>query len=88
MTGDAALLEALGALTRALERSGQKFMLIGGLAWRNRDRADVERLLMAHRGSIDLDRVRDLVRQFAESLGELERIEEFESLVRRVYESG
>lgn len=192
MTGDAALLEALAALTRALERSGRKFMLIGGLAviargvprdtddidatvwgpdldlgdlmaalhdegitgripdvegfarrsqvlllhheptktpleislawlpfekeamdraetlvlgeaqlpvaiaedlvvykvvaWRDRDRADVERLLAAHERSIDLDRVRDLVRQFAEALGELERIEEFENLVRRVYE--
>ena len=194
MTGDASLLEALAALTRALERSGQKFMLIGGLAviargvprdtddidatvwapeldlghllgllqaehitgrireveafarrnqvllleheptrtpleislawlpferealaraetlnmgdarlpvavaedlvvykvvaWRDRDRADVERLLTAHRRSIDLDRVRDLVRQFAEALGELERIEEFERLVQRVYEMG
>lgn len=192
MTGDAALLEALAALTRALKRSGQTFMLIGGLAviargvprdtddidatvwapeldlrqllaalqeegirgriedveafarrsqvllleheptrtpleislawlpfekeamvraetlilgdahlpvalaedlvvykvvaWRDRDRADVERLLTAHRRSIDLDRVRDLVRQFAEALGELERIEEFERLVQRVYE--
>lgn len=194
MTGDAALLEALAALTRALKRSGQTFMLIGGLAviargvprdtddidatvwapeldlrqllaalqeegirgrigdveafarrsqvllleheptrtpleislawlpfereamaraetlilgdahlpvavaedlvvykvvaWRDRDRADVERLLTAHRRSIDLDRVRDLVRQFAEALGELERIEEFERLVQRVYEIG
>lgn len=194
MTGDAALLEALAALTRALERSGQRFMLIGGLAviargvprdtddidatvwapeldlgdllafleeehirgrigdveafarrnqvllleheptktpleislawlpfereamaraetlnmgvarlpvavaedlvvykvvaWRDRDRADVERLLAAHRGSIDLERVRGLVRQFAEALGELARIEEFERLVRRVYGTG
>lgn len=58
------------------------------VAWRDRDRADVERLLAAHRGSIDLDRVRDLVRQFAEALDEPERIEEFESLVRRVEGSG
>jgi hypothetical protein len=193
MTGDAALLEALAALTRALERSGQKFMLIGGLAviargvprdtddidatvwapeldlgqllavlqeedirgrigdveafarrnqvllleheptrtpleislawlpfereamaraeililgdarlpvavaedlvvykvvaWRDRDRADVERLLVAHRSSINLKRVRDLVRQFAEALGELQRIEEPERLVQRGYET-
>ena len=194
MTGDATLIEALAALTRALERSGREYMLIGGLAviargvprdtddidatvwaaeldlhdllgllreeqiagripdleafarhsqvlllqhqptktpleislawlpfekeamaraetlrlgeasvpvalaedlvlykvvaWRDRDRADVERLLVAHRGSIDLDRVRDLVRQFAEALEEPQRVEEFESLVRRVYEIG
>lgn len=194
MTGDAALVEALAALTRALERSGQRFMLIGGLAviargvprdtddidatvwapeldlgdllavlrdeeivgripdveafarrnqvlllqheptrspleislawlpferealaraetlllgearvpvavaedlvvykvvaWRDRDRADVERLLSVHSGSIDLDRVRDLVRQFAQALEEPERIGEFERLVDRVDEIG
>lgn len=58
------------------------------VAWRDRDRADVERLLVAHRGSINLDRVTDLVRQFAEALEEPQRVEEFESLVRRVYEDG
>jgi len=193
MTGDAALVEALAALTRALDRSGRDYMLIGGLAviargvprdtddidatvwaagldlprlltileeeqitgripdleafarhsqvlllqhqptktpleislawlpfekeamdraetlrlgeasvpvalaedlvvykvvaWRDRDRADVERLLVAHRGVIDLDRVRDLVRQFADALEEPERVEEFERLVRHVYGS-
>lgn len=194
MTGDAALLEALAALTRALDRFGKPFMLIGGLAviargvprdtddidatvwapgldlddllaalreegitgripdldafarrsqvlllhheptgtpleislawlpfereamsraetlvlggarlpvalaedlvvykvvaWRDRDRADVERLLATHRGSIDLDRVRDLVRRFAEALDEPERIAEFEGMVRRVGDVG
>jgi hypothetical protein len=57
------------------------------VAWRDRDRADVERLLVAHRSSINLKRVRDLVRQFAEALGELQRIEEPERLVQRVYET-
>jgi predicted nucleotidyltransferase len=56
------------------------------VAWRDRDRADVERLLAAHRGAIDLDRVRGLVRQFAEALDEPERVTEFERLVRRVHE--
>jgi predicted nucleotidyltransferase len=56
------------------------------VAWRDRDRADVERLLAAHRGAIDLDRVRGLVRQFAEALDEPERVAEFERLVRRVHE--
>jgi hypothetical protein len=194
MTGDAALLEALAALTRALDRFGKPFMLIGGLAviargvprdtddidatvwapgldlddllaalreegitgripdldafarrsqvlllqheptgtpleislawlpfeeeamsraetlvlggarlpvavaedlvvykvvaWRDRDRADVERLLATHRGSIDLDRVRDLVRRFAEALDEPERIAEFDRLVHRVGDVG
>ena len=54
------------------------------VAWRDRDRADVERLLAAHGDSIDLERVRDLVRQFAAALDEPERVDEFERLVRRV----
>jgi hypothetical protein len=32
MTGDAALLDALAALTRALDRFSHRYMLIGGLA--------------------------------------------------------
>jgi hypothetical protein len=58
------------------------------VAWRDRDRADVERLLATHRGSIDLDRVRDLVRRFAEALDEPERVAEFDRLVHRVGDVG
>lgn len=53
------------------------------IAWRDRDRADVERLLTAHGPSIDLARVRSLVRQFAEALDAPERVAEFDALVRR-----
>ena len=53
------------------------------VAWRSRDQEDVERLLVLHGDEIDLDRVRELVRQFAEALGEHERFREFEALVRR-----
>ena len=53
------------------------------VAWRDRDKEDIERLLVAHGEEIRLDRVRDLVREFAEALGEPERIEGFEALVRR-----
>lgn len=53
------------------------------VAWRPRDQEDVERLLVLHGDQIDLDRVRELVRQFADALGEHERFREFEALVRR-----
>ena len=53
------------------------------VAWRPRDQEDVERLLVLHGDEIDLDRVRELVRQFADALGEHERLREFEALVRR-----
>ncbi len=53
------------------------------VAWRDRDKEDVERLLVLHGDEIDLERVRTLVRQFAEALEEPDRVEEFEALVRR-----
>lgn len=54
------------------------------VAWRGRDQEDVERLLLLHGGEIDLERVRDLVRQFAEALEEPHRIAEFDALIRKV----
>lgn len=54
------------------------------LAWRDRDRPDVERLLILHGSTMNLDRVRRLVREFAEILEDPDRVEEFEALVRRV----
>lgn len=53
------------------------------VAWRDRDKSDVERLLVLHGRELDLDRVRSLVRQFAEALEEPRRVEEFEVAVRR-----
>jgi hypothetical protein len=53
------------------------------VAWRDRDRADIERLLVRHRESIDLERVRALVRQFAVALDEPERVTAFDALVER-----
>jgi hypothetical protein len=53
------------------------------VAWRDRDRSDVERLLVLHGRSIDLERVRALVREFATALDEPGRVAEFEALLRR-----
>lgn len=53
------------------------------VAWRDRDKDDVERLLVLHHDTIDLERVRKLVREFAEALGDPKRVEEFETLLRR-----
>ncbi|MGH8576428.1 MAG: DUF6036 family nucleotidyltransferase [Gammaproteobacteria bacterium] len=38
------------------------------VAWRDRDRSDIERLLLLHGPSIDLERVRRIVAEFAEAL--------------------
>jgi len=53
------------------------------LAWRDRDRSDIERLLVLHGKDMDLERIRDLVSQFAEILDEPELLQEFDTLVRR-----
>jgi hypothetical protein len=53
------------------------------VAWRDRDRADVERLLRLHGAAIDLDRIRALVAEFAEAIEEPGRIHDFEQLVRK-----
>ncbi len=54
------------------------------VAWRERDRSDIERLLMTHPGEVNLDRVRDLVAEFAALLDAPERVAEFEALLARV----
>jgi hypothetical protein len=53
------------------------------VAWRDRDRADVERLLVRHAGAIDLARVRSLIGQFSDILETPERVQEFNALVAR-----
>lgn len=57
------------------------------VAWRDRDKEDIERLLLLYAAEIDLDRVRDLVRQFADALDEPERISQFEELLENAPES-
>lgn len=61
----------------------EDLLVYKAVAWRDRDKEDVERLLLLHGDAIDLGRVRDFVRRFADALEEPERVEQFESLVRR-----
>jgi Nucleotidyl transferase of unknown function (DUF2204) len=51
-------------------------------AWRDRDRADIQRLLMLHGHTINIERVLNLVRQIAEALGEPERAVILERMIR------
>jgi len=53
-------------------------------AWRDRDVSDIERLLALYIGQIDLDRVRNLVRDIGAALDDPERIDAFDALVTRV----
>ena len=61
----------------------EDLVIYKAVAWRERDRSDIERLLVAHGDDIDLTRVRRVVREFAGVLDEPERIGEFDRLVER-----
>lgn len=62
----------------------EDLVIYKAVASRDQDRSDVERLLRLHAGDIDVDRVRDLVGQFAEALEEPERLEELDRILARV----
>ncbi len=53
------------------------------LAWRDRDRYDIEQLLTLHGDHIDLERVRAFVHEFAQILDMPERIPELDQLLRK-----
>jgi hypothetical protein len=53
------------------------------VAWRERDRTDIERLLAVNRSGIEFGRIRSLVAEFATLLDEPERVAEFEALLAR-----
>jgi hypothetical protein len=56
-------------------------------AWRDRDRSDIERLLVLHLDRIDIGRVRRLVAEIAAALDDPSRVAAFEDLVRRAREA-
>jgi hypothetical protein len=59
-------------------------VVLKAIAWRDRDRGDIERLLRAHGNELDLDWIRSAVLHFYHLLEEPERIAEFDVLVRKV----
>jgi hypothetical protein len=63
--------------------TAEDLILYKTVSWRERDRADIERLLRLHHARIDVARVRETVRVFSEALGEPERITEMERLIVR-----
>lgn len=66
--------------------TAEDLIIYKAVAWRDRDRSDVERLLALHGRTLDLTRVRRLVAEFAAALDEPERVDEFETLLRRALE--
>jgi predicted nucleotidyltransferase len=79
---DRALIVDFGGVELRVARP-EDLIVYKAVAWRDRDRGDIERLLVRYRGRVDLRRVGALVREFALALDEPRRIEEFEALVAR-----
>jgi hypothetical protein len=54
------------------------------LAWRDRDRYDIEQLLTLYGDAVDLEKIRNFVREFAQILEDPGRVDGFEAILRRV----
>lgn len=62
----------------------EDLVILKAVAWRDRDRSDIERLLVLYGQEIDLGRVRRIVAEFADVLEDPQRSRELEELIRRV----
>jgi Nucleotidyl transferase AbiEii toxin, Type IV TA system len=62
----------------------EDLVIYKALAWRDRDRYDIEQLLTLHGDRIDLGRVRTFVREFAQILDTPERVPEFDELLHKI----
>lgn len=61
----------------------EDLIIYKAVAWRDRDRADVERLLIRHGDRVDLTHIRRVVGEFAEALDAPERVEQLEAMIAR-----
>lgn len=62
----------------------EDLLIYKAVAWRERDRRDIEELLRLYQGGLDLDRVREVIAQFAAVIDEPERLAEFDRLLKAV----
>lgn len=70
--------------TKFLAATPEDLIVYKAVAWRDRDRDDIENLLLLHRDSIDLERLRGLVQEFALALEDSDRVRGFDEILRRV----
>ena len=62
-------------------------MIYKAVAWRQRDKSDVEQLIQLYASSIDFTRVERVIGEFAAALEEPERLSEFLALKERALAS-
>jgi hypothetical protein len=67
--------------------SVEDLVIYKAIAWRERDRADIQRLIELHADSINFVRVRSRVREFSEAIEEPERVDEVERLIQKTLKS-
>jgi predicted nucleotidyltransferase len=64
--------------------TAQDLIVYKTVAWRDRDRQDVEALLRLHRSAIDLNYIRERVAEFADAIEEPERLAQLDALLRAI----
>ena len=65
----------------------EDLVIYKAVAWRQRDKSDIEQLIQLHHDKIDFARVDRVVEEFATALDEPERLREFVDLKRRALAS-
>ena len=73
----------LGVVSVPVARA-EDLVIYKAIAWRPRDQQDVERMLLLHRDTIDLGRVRRHVRELGEAM-EVDRLADLDALIARLF---
>ena len=68
--------------------TAEDLVIYKAVAWRDRDRTDIERLLVRHGDMIDIERVREVVREFAVALDDPARVDELDAVIARARGGG
>ncbi len=70
--------------TLARIATAEDLVIYKAVAWRERDKGDIEQLIELHAPDIDFERVENVLSEFAEALEDPERLEAFRGLKERV----
>ena len=68
--------------------TAEDLVIYKAVAWRDRDRTDIERLLTRHGDMINIERVREVVREFAIALDDPARVNELDAVIARARGGG
>jgi hypothetical protein len=63
--------------------TAEDLIVLKAVAWRDRDRGDIERLLLLHSAELNFARMQALIGEFGAAIDEPERLNDFNALVSR-----